>query len=539
MTDTPTAHSERGDRDSRLNLSVVILIAGAFLLRLVIAWAPLEWLLRTVLADDSFYYFTIARNAVHGHGFSFDTLSETNGFHPLWMGILLPVHLLTEDRVLAIHATLTLNALIEVGSLLLLWNLLSELGTSHFVKTTILAVYGLAPVVFSYAGPMNGMETALNVFLTLAYMRQLWKTMLQPVADYRSSISLGILAGLLLLARTDNLVLVATSCLFLPIIRISDRGYRGRVLFTITLATIIVTLPWLLWSLLKFGTIVQVSGVSVPYMIKWELHRFHGWSTVNDVMQIVKNLVNTATFFPFYLHETRILSIPAMVVTIAAIALLQSLARIVRQPSTDETKMKTRFVLIMFGSAVAFVVVHTLRAVYMRGWYYMSLTPLLLVSTAILLDFAARRHFSLKTRMVALSGLGVLYLVSLSTVSETRHGEIDKFRMATAMNLLLRDGARVGSGNAGLYGYFFERGIVLGLDGLVNNEAYERIRRNDLEEYCRQNGITHLVDPLAAFERTAWFWNSDQASPLSSLEIIHREPGQTTLDTIGLGRLRY
>ena len=38
------------------------ILAGAFVLRLAIAWAPVEWLLRRVLADDPFYYFAIARH---------------------------------------------------------------------------------------------------------------------------------------------------------------------------------------------------------------------------------------------------------------------------------------------------------------------------------------------------------------------------------------------------------------------------------------------------------------------------------------------
>jgi hypothetical protein len=38
----------------------------------------------TIIADDSFYYFEIARNAAQGLGFSFDSIEPTNGFHPLW-----------------------------------------------------------------------------------------------------------------------------------------------------------------------------------------------------------------------------------------------------------------------------------------------------------------------------------------------------------------------------------------------------------------------------------------------------------------------
>lgn len=35
--------------------------------------------------DDGYYFMTIARNLVRGLGPTFDTIHETNGFHPLWL----------------------------------------------------------------------------------------------------------------------------------------------------------------------------------------------------------------------------------------------------------------------------------------------------------------------------------------------------------------------------------------------------------------------------------------------------------------------
>jgi len=37
--------------------------------------------LASLFVDDAFYYFQIAKNVGHGHGFTFDGLHETNGFH--------------------------------------------------------------------------------------------------------------------------------------------------------------------------------------------------------------------------------------------------------------------------------------------------------------------------------------------------------------------------------------------------------------------------------------------------------------------------
>lgn len=47
------------------------------------------------LEDDLFYYFEIAKNFYSTHHFSFDEITYTNGFHPLWQLILILFYGLT------------------------------------------------------------------------------------------------------------------------------------------------------------------------------------------------------------------------------------------------------------------------------------------------------------------------------------------------------------------------------------------------------------------------------------------------------------
>ncbi len=48
--------------------------------------------------DDAFYYFGVAHNIAAGHGSTFNGLDPTNGYHPLWLGLLVPVFALTGGR---------------------------------------------------------------------------------------------------------------------------------------------------------------------------------------------------------------------------------------------------------------------------------------------------------------------------------------------------------------------------------------------------------------------------------------------------------
>ncbi|MCP4539563.1 MAG: hypothetical protein GY832_20705 [Chloroflexi bacterium] len=88
---------------------------------LLLSWVSLSFLMEYLVSDDAFYYFTIARNAVRGHGVTFDGVTPTNGFHPLWLVSLLPIYRVAGgDAELALRLSLSLGALFSTGAILLL-----------------------------------------------------------------------------------------------------------------------------------------------------------------------------------------------------------------------------------------------------------------------------------------------------------------------------------------------------------------------------------------------------------------------------------
>ena len=67
------------------------------------------------LSDDAFYYFQVAQNLAAGQGPTFDGLTRTTGFHPLyalllaWLG-----HLLSLTRNGIVVAAILLNGLVII-----------------------------------------------------------------------------------------------------------------------------------------------------------------------------------------------------------------------------------------------------------------------------------------------------------------------------------------------------------------------------------------------------------------------------------------
>lgn len=524
-------------------LLFLLLLAG--ILRIIIAWAPLESLLRYTLSDDTFYYLTIARNAVHGYGFTFDRLAETNGFHPLWMAVLLPVYLIVEDRTLAIHVVLTICALVDVCSIYLLHSLLRRCKVNDFSHWIVLFLYAFAPILFSYAGPLNGLETALNIFCILLYLTLYQKALLsEKTLGAKNTITFGFVSALLFLVRTDNVILLASTYCYYAFSRRGSPGSIFRVALSAAIAAGFI-LPWFIWSYLNTGTIVQVSALSLGYVMKTYLHA-QGWDLTDYIIQFIRNLANIVAFFPVYLYDMRIISFPSSVIGIMMLLLVVGVIRVIRRMGSIERTLMWARVNWLIAPVLAgglFVLIHTLRAVFMRGWYYASLFPVLCIALAVLLDlWLAGGGVRPDTRNPK-SGYAILgvtlfvFLISTGTLLKPHQGEVDKWEMVKVMNNTLPPGSRVGSWNAGLYGYFFDNGTVVGLDGLVNNEVYGHMLRHTVQLYCQEKEIGYLVDPMGSLRFAQPFWMYGSKSIFDSFVPIDSVLGQKETGWIVLGHL--
>ena len=53
--------------------------------------------MRDATSNDAYYYLQIARNIDAGPGASFNSETLSNGFHPLWLLHVTPLHRLSDD----------------------------------------------------------------------------------------------------------------------------------------------------------------------------------------------------------------------------------------------------------------------------------------------------------------------------------------------------------------------------------------------------------------------------------------------------------
>src|SRR5512147_37322 len=81
---------------------------------------PNSWFIR----DDAYYYFKVAQNITEGHGITFDGINLTNGFHPLWMLVCIPVFALARyDLILPLRVLLLVMAILDAATAVLIYRL--------------------------------------------------------------------------------------------------------------------------------------------------------------------------------------------------------------------------------------------------------------------------------------------------------------------------------------------------------------------------------------------------------------------------------
>ena len=208
---------------------------------------------RAFFQDDSYFYMQIASNIVGGAGSTFDGITPTNGYHPLWMaGAVLAAYLGDGDKVLALHIAVVMQILLALAAALLFHRLLRMMGLEYgVIGLAVVASYLLGTTVF-------GSEAHLNVLMLTAGMISLWHSM---CADRRWLwFTTGAMFGLAILARLDNVFLVVV----LGGLAVMHDRQRGVAPLTRAVAVgvgiALALLPYLAYNEVHYGHLMPISG---------------------------------------------------------------------------------------------------------------------------------------------------------------------------------------------------------------------------------------------------------------------------------------
>lgn len=160
-----------------------------------------NWFIR----DDAYYYFKIAQNISMGLGSTMDGIHLTNGYHPLWMLVCIPIFALARfDLILPLRVLLIVMSLLSVSTAIILYQLLS--ATVSRLTGMLAAIYWVfSPfVVWSYY--RQGLESGIGLFFTMLFLYMVYKfeqgwRKTQP--NIQQIALLGFVAALVAFSRLD------------------------------------------------------------------------------------------------------------------------------------------------------------------------------------------------------------------------------------------------------------------------------------------------------------------------------------------------
>lgn len=227
-------------------------------------------------ADDFFYYLKVAQNIAEGKGSTFDGFTLTNGYHPLWTGILaLLCKVASPDGVGFFYLLQGLTFLLILAAVYLVWRLLrEELGVEA-------SVAGVATVVFTSLHAVQaaiGMENLVGVPLLFLALILLSRLLREPTP--KAGVAFGVAAALAVFGRIDILLFFA----LLGVVLFAQRHLKDRQTRTSILIAYGVIgaafLVYLLWNKAAFGSAMPISGAA---------------KQVNQ-----KGFVNVASIKPFF-----------------------------------------------------------------------------------------------------------------------------------------------------------------------------------------------------------------------------------------------
>lgn len=514
-------------------LVLALVVAGGLAFRLWVAWQDVTSLLVKCVPDDSFFVFRIARNVAEGQGLTFDGVVPSNSPRLLWQLLLaLVFKFVPANDDLAAHIILTLGGVADAATIIVLFLLVRELWGGRVTALLTAGAYAFLPYAVLQAN--NGLETALAVAL-LALALWFYVRLSRDAAASRGRyFALGVFCGVVILTRLDYALL--------PALLVADqlwRRGRGRALYLLGgVATVAV--PWMLFSIFKFGELLPSSGYAVTYTYYTHFLVNHGFSPGGWLARSWLYFYKAFRYYAFPFFAIRLAFFGPVVFALLAVV---TAAVIVKADKTDREKMR----LVLLPTAMTFILlfVHGFVLWYAREWHTgPSLFAVVLLGGSLFAALTARLKTPTLAALVVVAAL-VLAPVYLKIWQRSWRAEaykpfINHYRVSQwARDNLPRD-AVIGSFDGGIPGYFTHRRVV-DLVGIENENAFRAIRERRVAAYLDEEGIDYLhLLPVRTYPTYDWLWGENIREKISEPLYAATEPGvQADMRTATIHRVSH
>jgi len=431
--------------------------------------------------DDGLFDIIIAKNVVAGHFFSFDQVTFTNGFHPLWVLIISPLLALSNSLI----PPLILGIGFMVAGELIFIRLINYLYSE---KLAILCAIGLSLSVGLFLLSVTALETSLLIFFISLTMYYFFTRIQKGTINFYI---LGVLSALLFLSRTDSIFLIII-LLSVYIIFYDRTRSMGKIqnLFKWLVSLVACVSPWIIFNYLKTGSIFQDTTTAIPNLVTREL--FIGYQA--NFLTYLNVVLLEGARLPFYV--AKLSGFPCILVAILLISTLYLMLK----TKTDDKKI---FFLVYLTYFICIILSNASR-LSTREWYSGPFIGLIIFCLGYLLlesnKLYLKERFSEKQIGSVFCTIIVVILLGNSSLVLNGPFPMQKDAANTVSSSLvclqqhnIPNSTLIGFSDwAGIYGYYGNLRTTT-LDGLANHDVFLKIQQGRVIEYLQDSNIHYFT----------------------------------------------
>lgn len=511
-------------------LVVIILLA-----HLYVALAPANSLMNWYTTDDAFYYFKTAQNIGLGHDISFDGISRTNGFHPLWMIICVPIFLLANvNLLLPLRIVVLLAGLMNAATVVLIWRLFNSNGAAFAgVLATLFWAFSTRVHAITVTLGMESTVNALTVTLLIYLASQLDVKKELGTLKKQDFDLIGITAIFTFLSRIDNGFVIAAVLFWILLKHRDSLAVAGenrkqvwlrrlKIALMLGLPVGITLFAYLGFNKWYFGTETPVSGQIKRW---WGTlpNTVYGFPVDNYKVFLTHLITPQVNIGPFALitqtpHDIAywienafkltgdLKTTHRILVLVISLVLSGVAALLIKYNWKRAVKLIDRFYLVPFFIGCMAQIYSYKSTTYIETltWYWVSEMVLIVLAEGILADcliewirkkVTSQRVYQMVGAVLALAMIVpyISYIINLAPYQVDPEYSEAYLGGAHALEQFTEPGSIIGTTGGGIVAYFIKDRTIVNLDGLINsNEYFQRMRRGKTTEYFDKIGLDYV-----------------------------------------------
>lgn len=455
------------------------------LFALLSAWTILARSLPAAVAfsaiDDAMYYPKVAAHLAREFRSTYDGVTLTNGYHPLWMVCLVPIYWLFSDPFVALKAVyfLVFAVLTAVTFLFARVSRLAGFAVSGmYVAYFVLLLNFRSFIIF-----FSLLESALVLLCYFSVLYFSLRTGANRFLNARLSFVNGLLIGLCFLARIDAFLLAGTYGLALLAVGIRHRMPITALLRSALAAAAgasILVLPYLAINMSVWGHFSTVSA-----------HAKQVHPSLENFL-----IIGRLMYLQFIPRVSLVTNIPVRPLCIllacgALVAAGLAAWRVKQNPNSLKRLFPIADFMLFAGLHLIFIVMMAPSEAVVSAWYWVpEIVAVTLLVGALIGDLSLR---GIKLIPLAIAAVVLLQLAwypffikkKTMTWAKLDVAEFIRTQMPTSMRGLMYD--------SGIVAYFSDRDFV-SLNGLIGDfEQSELCTQKRITELATRYGINTLV----------------------------------------------